>query len=243
MRTTLAGLLTVPVALAVAACGAGDGGGDGGDAPSPEDGGGNTMTWRDCSPRAVAAADGVLGQVRTAGGDRVEVKLPTNGPCAGGLVAQTGDGVAGLDVADLDLDPATVEVLTPGAGATATQLLRVDGAHHPRGGFQPHLFLVGTQLTELTVDGGPLVPFVATDGGAAPMTVRCAADGTVEVLEATVSEPPGVVLAWDVWRTQYDVGTPVRAGARDQLHEHVADPLLRRDIPEMFDPEALFKGC
>ena len=40
---------------------------------------------------------------------------------------------------------------------------------HPRGGAQPHLFGVdGDTLAEVTVDGEPLLPFVATDGGWRP---------------------------------------------------------------------------
>ncbi len=201
--------------------------------------------WRGCTETAYDEADGRDLRVPTAGGT-VSVKLPTSGPCAGGLVARVGDGVAGLDVKGLDLDPSTAQVVRAdvptqeGAGA----LLRVDGGAHPRGGFQPHLFLVSDAVRELTVDGQPVLPFVATDGGMAPMTATCTDDGGVAVLSATTSEPPGVVLAWDVERTTYDITADgaVRTGS-EQVEDHIADPLLRKEMPELFEPGALFENC
>jgi hypothetical protein len=64
------------------------------------------------------------------------------------------------------------------------------------------------------------------------------------VLSATTSEPPGVVLAWDVERTTYDItaGGAVRTGS-EQIEDHIADPLLRKKMPELFEPGALFEDC
>ena len=200
--------------------------------------------WRECTDTAYDEADGRAVRVPTGDGT-VSVKLPTSGACAGGLVVRVEGGVAGLDVSGLDLDPSTAQVVRlDGSASGSGALLRVDGGMHPRGGFQPHLFLVSGSVQELTVDGQPLLPFIATDGGMAPMTAACTDDGGLAVFTATTSEPPGVVLAWDVERTTYDVSVAgaVQTGT-EQLEDHIADPLLRKDMPELFEPGALFGNC
>ena len=232
--TAALGLL---VACSLSACGQQAGPATGGDASSaPAQVGG-------CTVAAFDAASGKVGQVGTSAGS-VEVKLPTDGPCAGRLVARAESGVVGLTVSGLDRSTAQVVPLD-GAGEGAPQaLVRVDGEPHPRGGFQPHLFTVTDQVREVTVDGSPLVPFVATDGGMAPMTATCTDDGGVAVLTATTSEPPGVVLAWDVERTTYAL---TAAGAEptgtEQVRDHAADPVLREEMPALFEPGALFADC
>jgi hypothetical protein len=245
MRTSVTATLATLAAVLLAGCGQQD-------APGSEtqDGSGaaeetQAAQWRECTETAYDEADGRAVRLPTAEG-AVSVKLPTNGPCAGGLVARIGDGVAGLAVTDLDLDPSTAQVVrtgTPTPGG-AGALLRVDGGVHPRGGFQPHLFLVSDTVREVTVDGQPVLPFVATDGGMAPMTATCTDDGGVAVLSATTSEPPGVVLAWDVERTTYDItaGGAVLTGS-EQIEDHIADPLLRKKMPELFEPGAMFDDC
>ncbi len=86
------------------------------------------------------------------------------------------------------------------------------------------------------MDGEPVLPFVATDGGGAPTTATCTDDGGIEVVTATTAEPPGVVLAWDVQRTPYAIegldATPVGDAT---VQADVADPLLRTRVPELFD--------
>ena len=97
------------------------------------------------------------------------------------------------------------------------------------------VFVGPDAVREVTVDGGPVVLFVATDGGMAPLAVRCG-DGTIEVVTATTAEPPGVVLAWDVRRTTYTLSADgARQRGPSSLEEDVADPLLRQDMPELFD--------
>jgi hypothetical protein len=164
-----------------------------------------------------------------------------SGPCAHRLLAPGG---ARHDVAGLDLvtKGATVVHLR---GAGAPDLVLLSAKPHPRGGSQPHLFGAGGPdgLTEVTVGGQPVVPFVATDGGAAPMTATCTKDGGVAVVTGTASEPPGVVLAWDLSRTSYDLvdGRPVHPRTA-VIAKDVADPLLRKEMPELFDG-SLFSGC
>jgi hypothetical protein len=245
MRTSVtATLATLAIAL-LAGCGQQDAPGtdaQGGAGAAEET---QAAKWRACTESAYDEADGRALRIPTAEGT-VSVKLPSSGPCAGGLVARVGAGVAGLDVKRLDLDPSTAQVVRSGGPSQdgVGALLRVDGGAHPRGGFQPHLFLVSDAVRELTVDGEPVLPFVATDGGMAPMTATCTDDGGVAVLSATTSEPPGVVLAWDVERTTYDITADgaVRTGS-EQIEDHIADPLLRKKMPELFEPGALFEDC
>jgi hypothetical protein len=202
------------------------------------------QTWRGCTPEAFDAADGSSTTLRHDGWKaEMQLKVPEDGPCAGAVVASGPAGVVGVDAKDAELDGDTVSV--PDAGDLGgSVLVRVDGGVHPRGGFQPHLYLVGPDtIRELTANGRPIVPFVATDGGMAPMTVRCG-DGTIEVVSATTAEPPGVIMAWDVQTTTYSLSADgTREAGTGSLQEDVAEPVLRRDMPELFDQGRLFAGC
>ncbi len=241
-------LAIVPLALVLTGCGQDastgrDGRADVAD-PAASESGPSPSRWKDCTVAAFEDADAPVTRVGTVSSGSTgptEIKLPTSGPCGGGLVARTGSGVSGADVSGLDLDPSTIQVVSL-RGAESAALIRVDSSQHPRGGFQPHLFRV-PDGQEITVDDRPLIPFVATDGGMAPMTVRCGPDGTIEVLQASTSEPPGVVLAWDVEQTTYALGDPVREVGTEQVRDHVADPVLRADLPDLFDPAALLGNC
>ncbi|MGA9746997.1 MAG: hypothetical protein WBQ50_06040 [Nocardioides sp.] len=236
-RRLLATALPLALSLSLVGCGQASGPGSadaGGDtAATPSEPG--TTRWKDCTVAAFERSDAPVTEL--AGG---QVKLPASGPCAGGLVRLGDAGVSGVDITALDLDSSSLRVVRLDGG---DDLVRIDGGRHPRGGFQPHLFTTSGDVEELTVDGQPLIPFVATDGGMAPMTVRCGPGGTVELLRATTSEPPGVVLAWDVEQTTYDVTASVREVGTEQLRDHAADPVLRGDLPALFDPEALFANC
>jgi hypothetical protein len=171
----------------------------------------------------------------------VRLTGPGSGPCAHRLLAPRG---ATHDVAGLDLvaQGATVVHLR---GVDAPDLVLLPAEPHPRGGSQPHLFGAGGPdgLTEVTADGHPVVPFVATDGGAAPMTATCTKDGGVAVVTGTASEPPGIVLAWDLSRTAYDLvdGRAVHPQTA-VIAKDVADPSLRKEMPELFDG-SLFSDC
>lgn len=202
------------------------------------------QSWGECTIQAYDDAGGrTVARLDVGGKDKATVRLvpPGDGPCAGGLVARVGSGVTGLDASGLDLAADTAAVITPARGE---QLLMIDGGLHPRGGFQPHLFTLSGGLHEVQVDGNPLLPFVATDGGGLPVTATCRDDGGIDVLEATTSEPPGVVLAWDVQRTSYRLegGEAVRTGTK-QVRDHAADPVLRDEMPALFDPHGFFRDC
>jgi hypothetical protein len=218
---------------ALAGCGPGE---------QDEPSGPGAGAWGECDSAAFEEAGGQVAEVRTEQqDDPVVVKLVGgDGPCAG-LVARYDTGIEGHGVEALDLDRDSASVVTLDGGQA---LLRVDSAGHPRGGYQPHLFAVVAGMAEVTADGAPLLPFVATDGGAAPTTARCGGPGTIEVLTARTSKPLGVVLAWDVWRTTYEVdGAKVKGAGNEQIRDHAADPLLRKAIPELFEPGGLLGNC
>jgi hypothetical protein len=203
--------------------------------------------WRDCTGAALEQAAAVKLGILTQSGGQSVVKLvgEGDGPCAGGLVARTAAGVTGVDVEGLDLEAGTAKVVDLSGRTDPRDLLLVNGGTHPRGGFQPHLFVLGDGLHEVMEDGNPLLPFVATDGGGTPMTATCAHDGKVAVLTATTSEPPGVILAWDVQRTTYRInagGEAVLVGTK-QVRDHAADPTLRKEMPGLFEPDAFFADC
>ncbi len=203
--------------------------------------------WGGCTAEDLAAASAVTGDVATDGGTaRVSLVADAPGPCANALVAQVGDAMSGVDVGGLQLDASTAQLVSlTGPGDAGGELLRVDSEGHPRGGFQPHLFtMTADGLVEVLLDGRPLLPYVATDGGAPPMTVTCHEDGGVGLLQASTSKPPGVVLAWDVQLTTYDVVTGEASVTSDrQIRDHAADPTLRQEMPELFDTGVLFADC
>lgn len=219
-------LLTLAVLAAASGCGQ-----QGGTTSAPDTdacaGKGTTVA------RADLDGNGSLEPVRLTG--------QGSGPCAHRLLAPGG---AAYDVSGLDLvtTGATVVHLH---GEGAPDLVLLSAKPHPRGGAQPHLFGAGGPdgLTEVTAQGQPVVPFVATDGGGAPMTATCTEDGGVAVVTGTASEPPGVVLAWDLSRTAYALvdGRAVHPQTA-VLRTDVADPLLRKQMPEMFDG-SLFADC
>jgi hypothetical protein len=219
-------LLALGVLVAASGCGR-----QGGTASAPDAdacaGKGTTVA------RADLDGSGSVGAVRLTG--------QGSGPCAERLLAPGG---ATYDVSGLDLvtKGATVVHLR---GHAAPDLVLLSAKPHPRGGAQPHLFGAGGPhgLTEVTAAGQPVVSFVATDGGAAPMTATCTKDGGVAIVTGTASEPPGIVLAWDLRRTTYDVVDGRAVHPRSAvLAKDVADPLLRKEMPELFDG-SLFADC
>jgi hypothetical protein len=203
---------------------------------------------QDTSNGTASDTDGCAGKgavVATAdldgSGSAQEVRLTGagNGPCADRLLASGGS----VDVSGLDLVPGKAKVVhLTGDGP---DLVLLSAKPHPRGGAQPHLFGAGgdSGLTEVTSGGRPVVPFVATDGGAAPMTATCTDDGGIGIVTAQAHEPPGVVLAWDVTQTSYAVedGRAVGKGT-SSVAKAAADPTLRKDHPELYDG-SLFANC
>jgi hypothetical protein len=164
-----------------------------------------------------------------------------SGPCAHRLV---GPGGASVDVGRLHLVPSEARVVHL-KGKHAGDLVLLPERRHPRGGFQVHLFGSGgaTRLAEIRTAGRPIVPFVATDGGAAPMTARCTRNGGIGIVTAKAHQPPGVILAWDVTQTTYALhGARAVAQGRYTIAEAAADPTLRQEHPELFD-HSLFADC
>jgi hypothetical protein len=161
--------------------------------------------------------------------------------CAGRLVAKVGGSTAGVDVAPLDLDATRARVVhLHGAG----DLVLVPSRRAADGRFQPHLFGAGRQgLTEVLLHGEPVLPPFASEPGTAPMTATCTDGGGVSVVTARAHQPPGIILAWDLTRTTYDVRDGVAVPVRTSVTENAgADPVLRRRMPHLFD-RSLFAGC
>jgi len=222
---TLGTAALLSVVLAASACGSQSG------STSPDTAG--------CAGRGVAVAQADLdgnGQTST-----VRLTAPGSGSCAHRLLAAGG---AAADVGGLQLVPKPAKVVHL-HGSGAPDLVLLYARPHPRGGSQPHLFGAGGAggLVEVTVDGRPVVPFVASDGGAPPMTATCTPAGGIAVLTGKAHQPPGIVLAWDVTETSYTLkgGRAVETGSR-LVQKAVADPLLRKYHPEMFDG-SLFADC
>lgn len=114
---------------------------------------------------------------------------------------------------------------------------------HPRGGFQARLYgYADGNLAELTVDGEPIFPFVATDVLESPLSARCAPGG-FEVTEARAHEPVGVVHAWDIDRTSYSVdGNTVTKGATTEIADNVLDEDLSKKYSDLVHYR-LFENC
>src|SRR6188472_3726065 len=82
------------------------------------------------------------------------------------------------DPAGMDLTSAT-RVSLPGREGDLLALR----AEHPRGGFQVQVYAFDDSLGEVTADGQPVVPFVATDTTGGYLSVTCA-DGELVVRQA-----------------------------------------------------------
>ena len=166
---------------------------------------------------------------------------PPSGSCTGGLSSS----VAGLRAAptvDWDASGAARDVAVVRVPGRAGDLVLLK-EQHPRGGFQAHLYgYADGRLAELTVDGKPVFPFVATDVLTDPISARCT-DGGFEVLHGRRHQPVGIVPAWDVFRTTYAVdGNTVRPGPTTK----VADNVLEKDFATTYADlvrYALFENC
>lgn len=170
------------------------------------------------------------------------VPRSSGGPCANALVAESGGEVSGVPLGGTVLDPGTADVVQ--LQGTPRQLLVVRGEEHPRGGFSLHLYgEEERRLGEVLEEGEPFLDFVASDGGAAPATVSCTEDGGIATVTTFTHKPPGIVLAWDVTTTNYQL-TGTRAQVTSTSTERgIADPTLQQQMPALFDPEAYFVDC
>ena len=170
--------------------------------------------------------------------------LPDAADACAASLSTTVDGEAfAMSLAGFGLEPDSVRVLR--LHGTDRELLVGRGGFHPRGGFVLHLFgFDGDALGEVLTDGAPVVGFVATDGGAAPATATCTDTGGLATWTATVAKPPGVLLAWDVRRTTYHLrGNLAEPTGTNLVLEDAAEPILREQRPEMFDPDGWFTNC
>jgi hypothetical protein len=238
-RTGMRAFVAALAVLVVAGCGS-----DTGSRARPGPG---VAGSRGCTPQVVAERGKVVAAADLDGrGGREKVRLlgPADGRCGDSLVAVVDGRVAGVGVRRLRLVSKGAQVVRL-RGSEAADLVLLWSAPHPRGGAQPHLFSLGraNRLVEVTADGGPVLPFVATDGGGSPMTATCTPSGGIAVFTAVAHEPPGIVLAWDVTRTTYDIrgGRAVATGS-GMVEQAAADPTLRRRRPDLFAGE-LFADC
>jgi hypothetical protein len=205
---------------------------------------GHVASWQGCTADGFRAAGAVVTRADLDGDgapDPVRLVGAGDGPCADALVALTRRGVAGMRLHGTALDPGTARVVD-----LQPQLLLVAERDHPRGGHQVHLFALDSagRLAEVEAGEGPLLPYVATDGGGAPAMATCTEDGGIAVWTATTHKPPGIVLAWDVRRTRYRIdGATAEQQGTELVKDGAPDPLLRRDLPRMFQPGTYLADC
>lgn len=233
-------LAVVLATLVVAGCGS-DLGPDRGSDPTQATG------YRGCTPSDVAGHGKLVVRADldgTGGTETVRLIGASDRRCRNSLVAVVDGRLVGTDVSRLHLVPKRAQAVHL-HGKAAADLVLLWSQPHPRGGSQPHLFGLrdSGRLAEVTQDGRPVLPFVATDGGGSPMTVTCTGGGGIAVFTAVAHQPPGIVLAWDVTRTTYEVrdGRAVAVGS-SMVEEAAADPALRRSRPELFSGK-LFADC
>ena len=174
--------------------------------------------------------DGTAEAVKLTGG---------GGECANRVFARTGTGF--VSSAPLDGPPVTSASAVTAPGSDAGLL--VTRADHPRGGYQLRVYAADSgELTELEVDGNPLVPFVATDVQERHVSIDCA-DGGLVLTEAVLHEPMGAQPGWDVTRTSYAVdGTSVRKEATEKLAGNVPAQELAAKYPDLVKHSA-FASC
>lgn len=174
--------------------------------------------------------------------DDVRYLRPGEAACAG-LVLVDGPALTGATLDGLDVAPRSVRAVAL-RGSPQRVLVLVAERPHSRGGQQVHVFgSDGKRFGEVTVDGHPLLPFYATDGGGTPVTATCPRRGGVALLTARTHEPPGIVLAWDVERTTYRLdGLRAVRTSTSVVRRAVADPTLRKELPRLYDG-SFFADC
>jgi len=180
----------------------------------------------------------VVGQLGTA------VHLVAKGRCAGRLVARSATG----SVIQSPPQPKALGLVATGSREATlkdgTRLLVLRGNVARRGGYTPWLVTADKGgISLLESHGESVLPFVATDGGGQPMTATCTADGFA-VWTATAHVPAGVVLAWDVHRTSYQlVGGQARVTESKDVATSVADPTMRKRMPQLFEQGQELSDC
>ena len=172
-------------------------------------------------------------------GEKVKLTAP-GGECGNTLFAELGDGYVSIS---LESDaPPVMSAFTVAPAGDGGQLLVTRG-NHPRGGYQLRVYAAtAKELKELTVDGQPLLPFVATDVQEHPWSIDCSDDGLV-FTEAVPHEPPGVAAAWDIKQTTYAVdGGSVSKGTTEEIADNVLPKDLSTKYPDLVKHSA-FESC
>lgn len=101
---------------------------------------------------------------------------------------------------------------------------------HPRGGFQTRLLgYAEGKFTELTLDGQPVFPFVATDTNTGFLSAAC--DGPdLQVTTALVTNH----MRWDVWRETLAInGTAVASKEREKLASGLRAGQVAKRYPDL----------
>lgn len=217
-----------PLLLSVLLTGCGDGGDDTSAATDADGDDGGIAICRTAAPVDVAAdldGDGAA--------DKLEFLAPVE-KCPGAVRL-------GEDSIPWDVDrPVTArEFSTVRVNGHRGDLV-LQTFNHPRGGFEARLYAaVDGKPREITRDGGPLIPFVATDAPTQYVAVTCTSAG-FSVLAAAAQAPAGAAPAWDVRRTDY-AGKGLVENTAVELAENVPDDGLR-DFPGLTGNK-LFAGC
>lgn len=167
----------------------------------------------------------------------------SGGPCAKALFTTVDGEPSAMSMTNTPIDVDSAEIVR--LSGTGRQLLMLRELAHPRGGYMVHLYgAADGVLGEVLANGEPVVGFIATDGGMPPGTAECTDDGGIAMVTAMTHEPPGIVLAWDVTRTTYSLdGNSARQTASPQIDKGVADPTLREEMPQLFEPEGYLADC
>lgn len=245
-------LLALPLAaLVLSGCGSaaqGPGGAKGTETESSSGGGSVSGS----SPGEVAgscrADDPALDRARTLTradleGDGVAeaVRLTAAGGTCGNILMATGKGTYAVQLPGGEPPVRSAyAVQVPGA----TGQLVVTRSEHPRGGYQLRVYAPsGSRLVELRRGTEPLVPFVATDVQEQPLSIDCRAGGFV-VTQAVAHEPHGVIFAWDVRRTTYDLAddATLTAGPEKEIKDNVLPAQLTKEWPDLVGHTA-FASC
>ena len=173
-------LVAVAALLVLAGCGSAESG-SGGDAaepssPSP------SVSERLCGYGSVEGR--LLTEADVDGdGTAEEIRLTrASGDCGAAVIASRESPEVAMWVSEVPAEDPPVTSAFAIAPTWSDGQLLVTRADHPRGGYQLRIYTVeGESLTELTVDGQPLVPFVATDVSQGQARVDCSDDGFVVV--------------------------------------------------------------
>lgn len=134
-------------------------------------------------------------------------------------------------------------VLALRVGSRSGQLLGVRQVH-PRGGYQARVFgFADGRFLELTNNGQPLAPFVATDTAPAePVRIECTDKG-LDVMLAKAQHPTGLMPAWLVTRTSYAVeGNSVTKTGSQVVDAKMSSRQLDRSFAPLGAKEP-FGGC